>query len=91
MQEHGSKYFARRQPSPDPGDRVNRSKVNFLITWSWCISNSRESQNVSADPPSPPDPGGWVQKVKSQFFKTWSCCISNKRESQTFAADPLTP
>ena len=41
MQQHGSKYFARRtRPHcPDPGDGVNRSKFNLFRTWSCCISN----------------------------------------------------
>ena len=40
MQQHGtcSNYFARR-PLPDPGDGVNRSKLNFFRSWSSCISN----------------------------------------------------
>ena len=31
MQQHGSKYFARR--SHDPGGGVKRSKFNFYRTW----------------------------------------------------------
>ena len=30
MQHYGSKYFARRQPNP--GDGINRSKFNFVIS-----------------------------------------------------------
>ena len=30
MQQHGSKYFARRPPPTTLGDGVNMSKFNFL-------------------------------------------------------------
>ena len=48
MQQHGSKYFARRPPFPPwprpQGDGVKWSKFNFFRTWSCCISNYRESR-----------------------------------------------
>ena len=39
MQQHDSKYFARRPPSPDQGAGVKRSKFNFFRINSRCISN----------------------------------------------------
>ena len=47
MQQHGSKYFAGR-PLPGPGYGLNRSKINVFRTWSYCISNLKESQNAAA-------------------------------------------
>ena len=48
MQQHASKYFARRPPSPTTlGDGVNRSKFSFYRTWSCCISNQMESRNAA--------------------------------------------
>ena len=37
-----------RRPLPDPGDEVNRSKLNFFRTWSFCISNIRDLPNAAA-------------------------------------------
>ena len=49
MQQHSSKYFARR-PSPHPpttlGDGVKRFKFNFFRTWLCCRSNLRESRTT---------------------------------------------
>ena len=52
LEQHVSKYFARRPPSPthplthppDPRDGVNWSKFHFFRTWSCYISNLRESR-----------------------------------------------
>ena len=90
MQQHGSKYFARRQPSPDPGDGVNRSKVNIFKTYLGTYQIQGNYKMFLQTLPHPLTLGDGSIGQKS-FFKTWSCCISNKRESQTFAADPLTP
>ena len=81
MQQHGSKYFARRPLSTSIGDRVNRSKFNFFRTWSFAyktIWNHEMQQHGSkyfARRPSSRTPWGRSQKVKIQIFQT--CCISN--------------
>ena len=42
MQQHCSKYFARRHPYP--GDVIKRSKINFFRTWSCCLSVKRNNE-----------------------------------------------
>ena len=58
MQHHGSKYFARRTPSPDPG--VKSKGITKC--------SNMEAIIVPADP-LPHDPRGWGQKVKIQLFQ----------------------
>ena len=56
MQQHGSKYFARRSPRP----KVNRSKVNVFRTWLDCISHKMESRNAAT----------WQQILCPQITRT---------------------
>ena len=78
MQQHGSKYFARRSPTPDPGDWVKR-------IWSFSISNRRECRMQqhgnkyyalrTTTPPhaDPLSTLGCGQKVKIQLFQYLAC------------------
>ena len=45
MQQYGSKYFARRPLSPDPGGWGQKVKIQLFQNWSCCISNERDRQN----------------------------------------------
>ena len=84
MQQHGSKYFARRHPTT-LGDGVKRSKLNFFRTWSSCIvikkRESRMQQHEHGskyfDPPTPthPDHGDGVNRVKILLFQNIACCL----------------
>ena len=81
MQQHGSKYFPRRSPTPDPGGWVKR-------IWLFSISNRRECRMQPhgnkyyalrtttpphADPPF--DTGVWSKGQNSTF--SISCLPAN--------------
>ena len=72
MQQHGSKFFARRPPSLTTlGDGDNRSKCTFfqnivmlIIKLKGIMQYSNMVANIlPADPLSPQDPRGLGQKV----------------------------
>ena len=75
MQQHGSKYFARRQP--DPG--VSRSKFIFFEYGpvAYQIEENHEYSNIIANilHADSLDPGDGVNRSKFNFFRSWSCCI----------------
>ena len=85
MQQHGSKYYARRPPPPpDPGShkvkiQVVQDRVMLQIQLKT-IANAVIWKQIFCPQPPLPDPVG--QKVKFNFGRTWSCCISIQRESQ---------
>ena len=88
MQQHGSKYFARRPlpPPPDPGDgmgSIDHKSIfpehgHSALLASQIKGNPEMQQHGSKYlPPPPPTLGDGVKRSKSNFFRTWSCCISN--------------
>ena len=63
MQQHGSKYYARRPPPPDPGGQKvkiqlisEHSRIAFQIKGNRKCSNIVANISATAPPPSP-DPG----------------------------------
>ena len=74
MQQHGSKYFARRPPTPspllDPGDGLNMSNFNPHYPRGWC-QNSTFSEH-----------GNVAYQIKDN-------CECSNMVANIFPADPL--
>ena len=74
MQQHGSKYCARRLPPPWGTKSQNLTFSEHGLA-SYQIKGNHKCSNmvaniIPADPPYPPPPTlGWVQKVKIQLFQ----------------------
>ena len=82
MQQHGSKYFARRPPIPPT---LGMGSVGQNSTFSehghvaYQIKENQECSNMVANNllADTPNPGDGVNRSKFNFFRTWSCCISS--------------
>ena len=73
----------------DPGDWVNRPKVNFFSEYGHAAYQiKRNHKSLLQTPPHTLTLGDGVNRSKVNFFRTWLCCISNKRSSRNIAADP---
>ena len=68
-------------PTPRSWGGVKRSKFKSLRTWSWYVSNSRESRMQQHGSKYfacwPPSSTLGVKRLKFYFFRTWLCCTSN--------------
>ena len=81
MLQHGSKYFARKPPSPCGLGQKVKIQLNFqnMVTLHIKLKGMAHAcSNMVANilPPSS-HPGGGVKRSKLNFSRTWLCFISN--------------
>ena len=86
MQQHGSKYFARRPlpnfSTPDSEDWSHLVKGQFFSEHGhviYKIKDHHKCSNMVANilPAVIPDPGDGVNRLRFNFFRIWSRCILN--------------
>ena len=86
MQQLGSKYFARRPPTPNLTLGMGSvGKNSFFSEHGHIAYQIKENHKcrimvaniLPADPypPLPPDPGAGIKRSKLNFFRT--CCLLN--------------